>query len=133
MTDERVDRARDEIDAEFIERGAANVTEDDLERVLGRSEELKRKFQSSGRLSRLMEDFRSLMALTGDYVRGRYREIPWYAMSAVVFALLYVLTPIDLIPDFIPGVGLVDDAFVFSACLLMVEKELDRYRAWRAQ
>jgi uncharacterized membrane protein YkvA (DUF1232 family) len=132
MNDERVDRARREVDRDFISRGASGMTEGDIERVIERSEEIERKFRSSGRLGRLFEDFKLLMALVRDYWNGSYREIPWWALSAVVFALLYVLAPVDLIPDFIPVVGLIDDAFVVSMCLLMVERELQKYRQWKA-
>ena len=43
-----------------------------------------------------------------------------------------VLSPIDLIPDVIPVVGLVDDAAVIAICLLMIEQELHDYSEWKA-
>lgn len=46
-------------------------------------------------------------------------------------ALLYVLSPIDLIPDFIPGIGLLDDAAVFGAMLAAIHEDLQDYKAWR--
>jgi uncharacterized membrane protein YkvA (DUF1232 family) len=49
----------------------------------------------------------------------------------VVFSLLYVLNPMDLIPDVIPGVGAIDDAAVVSLCLLLIEQDLLAYRSWR--
>jgi uncharacterized membrane protein YkvA (DUF1232 family) len=57
--------------------------------------------------------------------------LPYWTLSAVAFTLLYVANPFDLVPDALPGVGLVDDAAVLSVCLLMVEQDLYDYKAWR--
>jgi uncharacterized membrane protein YkvA (DUF1232 family) len=46
-------------------------------------------------------------------------------------ALLYVLTPLDLIPDFIPLAGFVDDAAVFAFVLTFAQGDLVRYREWK--
>jgi uncharacterized membrane protein YkvA (DUF1232 family) len=54
-------------------------------------------------------------------------------MAAIVAALLYVLSPIDLLPDFIPIVGYVDDALVVAACLALVEQDLINYKEWKKQ
>lgn len=67
-----------------------------------------------------------------DYWQGSYREVPFWALGAVVVALLYVLNPMDLVPDFIPFLGLVDDAAVIGLCMKMVEHELKRYAKWLA-
>jgi uncharacterized membrane protein YkvA (DUF1232 family) len=45
--------------------------------------------------------------------------------------LLYVLNPLDLIPDFLPLVGQIDDAAVVAACLLMVRQDLHKYKKWK--
>jgi uncharacterized membrane protein YkvA (DUF1232 family) len=47
--------------------------------------------------------------------------------------LLYVLDSFDLIPDFIPGLGQIDDAAVFAACLLLVRKDLQKYKKWKIE
>lgn len=48
-------------------------------------------------------------------------------------ALLYFLSPIDFIPDSIPGIGYVDDAAVVLACLKLVQSDVDEYREWQSQ
>jgi uncharacterized membrane protein YkvA (DUF1232 family) len=47
------------------------------------------------------------------------------------FTLLYVFNPFDLVPDFLPLLGEVDDAAIISACLLVIEGDLNKYRTWR--
>ena len=45
--------------------------------------------------------------------------------------VLKILNPLDLIPDALPVLGLLDDAAVVSACLALVEQDLYAYRQWR--
>lgn len=46
------------------------------------------------------------------YLAGRDPRVPWYAKALALFVAGYALSPIDLIPDFIPGLGYLDDVFV---------------------
>jgi uncharacterized membrane protein YkvA (DUF1232 family) len=114
---------------DLIEVGAEQMSDADLREAVAGSEEIMRR--SRGPLAKLIEDIKLLIQLVRDYGRGAYRQVPWWAISASTAALLYVLCPADLIPDFIPGFGLVDDAGVISACLCMVHEELVKYRKWR--
>ena len=116
---------------EFIKEGAEKITEKDVEKVVNKSEEIKEKFVSRGPLKRFIEDGRLLLALIKDYRASKYRQVPYGIITAAVFALLYVFNPFDLVPDVLPFVGAVDDATVIGACLLMVEKDLNKFRAWK--
>ncbi|MFP4447001.1 MAG: YkvA family protein [Desulfosudaceae bacterium] len=46
-------------------------------------------------------------------------------------AIAYILFPFDLLPDYIPGYGQIDDAIVALGCLFFLEKDLTVYKAWR--
>jgi uncharacterized membrane protein YkvA (DUF1232 family) len=46
--------------------------------------------------------------------------------------LAYVLLPDDVIPDFFPGIGKVDDAAVIAACIVLIRKDLQKYKTWKA-
>jgi uncharacterized membrane protein YkvA (DUF1232 family) len=115
----------------IVTRDARQVTEQDVENVLDKSEELRKRFESGGPLGKFVYDFKLLIAVVRDYWKGRYRKIPFWTVAAIVAALLYVLNPFDLIPDFIPIVGQIDDAAVIAACLLMVRQDLHRYKKWK--
>ena len=58
-------------------------------------------------------------------------EINFTAIAAAVFALIYVFNPFDIVPDVLPFVGAVDDASVIAACLMMIERDLFKYRDWK--
>ena len=121
----------DQIDSDYVEDGAQRITDADLDTVVDRAEAIERRFRGDGPLGRLIEDGRLLLGLIRDARRGRYRKVPVWTLSAAGFALLYVLNPLDLIPDALPVVGLLDDAAVVSACLALVEQDLHAYRRWR--
>ena len=118
-------------DEEFVREGAEKITEKDVEKVVEKSEEIKEKFVSRGPLKRFIEDGRLLIALIKDYRASKYRQVPYGIIAAAVFALLYVLNPFDLIPDVLPFVGAVDDATVIGACLLIMERDLNKFRKWK--
>lgn len=118
-------------DEDYIQKGAEKITDEDFERVLERKEEIERKFETNGPLARYIEDGKLLLALVRDYWEKNYREIPYWAISAIVFSLLYVFSPVDLVPDFIPFLGFVDDGLIVALCLRMIEKDLHKYKDWK--
>lgn len=120
-----------QINEAFVKKGAQGISDSDLDRVVNRADEIEAKFSKGGPLGRFINDVKLLIAITRDYWKGEYREIPWYSIAAITFALLYVLNPLDLIPDVIPVVGQVDDAAVVAVCLYMVEQDLHDYRDWK--
>ena len=67
--------------------------------------------------------------MISDVIRGRYR-LPYRTIAAVAFTLLYFVNPFDLIPDIIPVVGYIDDAFVLSLCLKFIGTDLEKYKKW---
>lgn len=119
------------LDTEYVERGAENISESDLETVVERADAIEERFRNKGPLRELLEDGRLLLEFVRDVRRGRYKRVPVWTLSAAGFALLYVLNPFDVIPDALPLVGLLDDAAVVSACLALLKQDLYDYRAWR--
>lgn len=107
------------------------VHQADLKTLLDRQKAIEGKVRDSGRLNRFSTDIKLMFSLIRDYWYGHYRAIPWKSVAAVAGALLYVLNPLDLIPDLIFGFGLVDDAGVVALCLKLVESDLHRYAAWK--
>ena len=117
--------------SKVLEQGAKKVRDDDLEKVIAKADQIEDKFKAHGPLGRFIKDVKIMISLVKDYFNGSYREIPWWSIAAVVTALLYVLNPVDLIPDFIPVVGLLDDAAVVGVCLLAIEQDLEKYKEWK--
>ena len=116
---------------EELDKRSKKVSEDDVRRVLEKRDEIEQKFSGSGTLGRFVADIKILFSMIGDYWDGTYREIPWTTVASAVAGLAYVLSPIDLIPDFIPVIGLVDDALVIGLVLAAIDSDLQSYVAWK--
>jgi uncharacterized membrane protein YkvA (DUF1232 family) len=85
------------------------------------------------RLGKLKDDLKLLQALCLAYWRGEYRAISPKAVLSVVAGLMYFLSPLDAIPDWIPGLGMLDDIAVLAWVMKSLNVELDAFRAWRAK
>ena len=70
-------------------------------------------------------------SLIKHYVEGKYTTVPYGTILAIMSALIYVLSPVDIIPDFIPFVGYLDDVAVIGLCLSMVKTDIEAYDEWR--
>ncbi len=105
----------------LVRAGSQSVSDKDIDKVVAKSEEIKKKFRPGGPLQRFIVDGQLLIAMVKDYWARRYRKVPLGVIGAAVFTLLYVLNPLDLMPDVIPLVGQIDDAAVVAACLMLIE------------
>jgi len=117
---------------EALRKGAERVTDEDVQQVLDKADELRGRFESGGPLGKFASDFMLLLALVRAYWNKSYRDVPYWTIAAVVAALIYVINPFDMIPDAIPFIGYVDDAAVVAACIALVRKDLRRFQKWQA-
>ena len=104
---------------------------DSIKIILGKEDKLKDQLEKEKGLESYAKDLLLLMSLVKDYYQGNYRNIPYKTISAAVVGLLYVINPIDIIPDFIPFIGHIDDVLVLRFCLKLVEKDLTKYKSWK--
>ena len=72
-----------------------------------------------------------MVSLVRSYVRKEYTDIPKNSVIAMVATFIYLISPIDLIPDSLGAIGLVDDALVVAACWKMVGDDVRAYEKWR--
>jgi len=118
--------------AEF-EEGVRNVDDADVEYAAkkgpGKLASLARDIPQP--LRELWADLKAMVSCVRDYWTGTYREIPWKSIAAMTGAIVYFVSPIDVIPDFIPLIGYVDDAAVISLALKWVADDLAAYRRWK--
>ena len=84
-----------------------------------------------GLLARLFQDLKLLIPLIKDYWKGTYRDISVKSIVIFIAALAYIISPIDLIPDYIIGLGQIDDAVILGLSLYFLEKDLRKYKEWK--
>ncbi|MBQ7251429.1 MAG: DUF1232 domain-containing protein [Kiritimatiellae bacterium] len=119
--------------AEQSRKYAGKVSEETVGEMVEKEGKLKGFFRHISVLQKYWKDVCEVFSLLKDWMAGRYPIIPWTVVATLVGALLYVLSPLDLIPDFIPVVGFTDDAGVFAVALSFAGADLEKYREWKRQ
>ncbi len=74
----------------------------------------------------------SFSRLLRAYARREYTVVPWGSIILITIALIYFVSPIDLIPDFVLG-GFIDDIALIASIVKQVQSDLDAFRAWETR
>ena len=78
-----------------------------------------------------LEYINYFIEIINDYINQAYTKIPLKMITKILGAVLYFITPYDIIPDKMPVVGYFDEIYVIEKCLSSVDKELDKYFDWK--
>lgn len=79
----------------------------------------------------LMGDFYLSMQLVKDWSTGKYKGVSITSVIKIVAGILYFVMPIDAIPDFLLGTGLLDDFTIISYLLVGLKSDLDKYKIYK--
>lgn len=82
--------------------------------------------------SQIKELMQTFMRLVRAYMSGEYRNVATKSLIVGVAVLLYLVTPIDIIPDFIPVIGLLDDLSLIAWFVDAFSTEINKFREWEA-
>lgn len=104
-----------------------SYTEEDAQKVMDNQEKIE-KIASNDTLHKYLADIKLYFQMLGDVFTGKYKKVPVGTIAAIVGTLLYVLSPIDFIPDFIPVVGYLDDAAMLALCLNFTRFDVEEYK-----
>ena len=74
--------------------------------------------------------FQAMLRLIRAYSEGRYPEIPESTLVVIVAAIIYLVNPLDVIPDALPALGYLDDATVLALALRRSRAALDDFMTW---
>lgn len=91
---------------------------------------LKKAHSSKQRLTEVWDSLLASFRLLRAYATGRYRDIPWTSLVSIVAAVIYFVMPLDMIPDFILALGLIDDAALLGWILSSLKSDIDNYIEW---
>ncbi len=109
--------------------GMRSIRRTDILKVIRRSRTLRRLI--NGPLADMGKEAADLLNMVKDYATGTYRDLPRSTVLAAAFALLYVLNPFDLMPDFLPGIGFIDDMSMIALVVASIRKDVEKYAGWR--
>ncbi len=102
---------------------------DEAEKVSSLLEKAAEKVKhNSNRLKDLWSEIEILIQMVRAYRNGAYRQISWKGIAIALAALIYFVNPFDLIPDFILGLGFLDDAAVIGFVINALRKEIEKFK-----
>ena len=82
-------------------------------------------------LKSLVADVPVMVNMVKDYMRKKYRRVPLKTITMITAALIYLVNPNDAVPDYLPGVGYLDDAAVMNFVLVSVKEDVEKYKEWK--
>ena len=94
---------------------------------------LSKAYEHREQLVKVWDDLLALCRMIKSWANGRYRRLPWKTITLAVAAVVYFLDPLDLAPDFIPGVGYLDDAAVIGFVVNSIRSDLEKFQEWERQ
>jgi uncharacterized membrane protein YkvA (DUF1232 family) len=81
-------------------------------------------------ISKAKTKLHTMVRMVKAYVRGDYKEIPWKSIVLVTAGLIYFVNPFDVVPDFIPVVGMLDDAALILWIFATIAKDMEAFEEW---
>ena len=103
----------------------------ELKKLLDKTHKKLEEAQEDDSLMQKMSDYLKIITrMITNYLNGSYNHTPWQTILMLVAGLLYFVTPLDAIPDFIPIAGLLDDATVLLWLGRCFRDDLAQYKKW---
>jgi len=95
-----------------------------------RQEDIDKQLKDTSLYGKLKDTINTSVSLLKDALNGSYK-VQWSTIAILTAAIFYVLCPVDLIPDVIPVLGLVDDAAVLTWTGSALKDEFAEYQKWQ--
>jgi uncharacterized membrane protein YkvA (DUF1232 family) len=84
-------------------------------------------------LGKNVDDLKTLMRMAKLWISRRYRNISKQSIILVIVAIIYFITPTDFVPDFILGLGYIDDISVLKWVMVQIASDLEAFKKWEAE
>lgn len=104
-----------------------NYSEKEISVLFDSEEKIKAKLNDNT-LQKYKDEVSYFYRMLKDSFAGKYCELKRESVAVIVSTLLYLNESVDVIPDFIPSLGLSDDAQMLSLCCHFVAKDVERYK-----
>ena len=94
---------------------------------------LNKAYRNRAQLKSVWEDLMAVCRMLKAWSKGDYQSVPWKTIVLSLATIIYFLNPFDVAPDFIPGIGYLDDAMVLGFVVNSIKKELDKFLRWESE
>lgn len=92
---------------------------------------LNKANEKKSTLGEVWEKLQLLFELFHSWIKGDYKEIPKRSIIMIIATIIYFVVPTDAIPDFIVGLGLIDDVAVISFALQQISGDIEKFKVWK--
>ena len=94
---------------------------------------LNKAYRNRAQLKSVWEDLMAVCRMMKAWSKGDSQSVPWKTIVLSLATIIYFLNPFDVAPDFIPGIGYLDDAVVLGFVVNSIKKELDKFLRWESE
>lgn len=122
------DKLKQVLETNNEEAQATIKDEDKFERLVQR---LEKKLKLIPGIGKYLSDIACMVSLVRCYIKKDYTDIPMGTIISIVSTLIYIISPIDLVPDAIPGAGYLDDIALLILVLKLIHSDVEEYKKWR--
>ncbi len=130
MKDKKVDKNEEAKIKRSIELAKRDIDKGNVKEKMAKVKhglkDVKGKVQPS-----MFADIIDLYEMVQEWISGRYKGIPWETIVTAVVVLLYIVSPVDIIPDVIPVAGWLDDGWVMTRLVPAIQNDVQKYKDWR--
>jgi uncharacterized membrane protein YkvA (DUF1232 family) len=100
-----------------------------LQQALSKSNQIAES-ENKGMFVVLRERIMVLGRMLKAYASGQYRILPWKSLLKIIAAILYFVSPIDVIPDLVPVLGFTDDVALILWVYRSLRDDIDDFLFW---
>ena len=117
---------------EYISKAKTIINDDEklkklIEDVLKKLKEISSDKKTSAKLN---DSLRLFIRIINAYTSKEYTYVPWKTICVIVAGLIYFIYPADLIPDFIPVSGLIDDVALIAWIYESIQDDIEKFLEW---
>jgi uncharacterized membrane protein YkvA (DUF1232 family) len=94
---------------------------------------IRKANDKKGSLGEVWEKLQLFFELIKAYFKGEYRKVSKGTILTILGAIIYFVSPIDMVPDFIVGIGILDDAAVIGFAIKKISVELEEFQRWNKE
>ena len=117
---------------EYISKAKKIINDDKklkelIDDVLKKLKEVSSDKKTSAKLN---DSLRLFIRIINAYTSKEYTYVPWKTICLIVAGLIYFIYPVDLIPDFIPVSGLIDDIALIAWIYESIQDDIENFLEW---
>jgi len=83
-----------------------------------------------GNMAEFQSSVQLLIRMVRAYASGEYKGLPWKSLLSIVAVLIYFISPIDIIPDFLPIIGITDDVALVIWLIKTLGSDINKFSEW---